>query len=738
MFIGGLLDLTDNIVEGEIEPPAGVVRYDEDDPYLVVAADKGTATFSDVANAVSADYGFWLGDAFASGGSSGYDHKQMGITARGAWESVKRHFRELGQNVQEQDFTVVGIGDMSGDVFGNGMLLSRHIRLIGAFDHRHVFLDPDPDAGASWEERRRLFELGRSTWADYDHELISEGGGVFPRAAKSIPLSPQVRDALDVREEALPPNEVIRALLRAPVDLLWNGGVGTYVKARSESDGDAGDKANDAVRVNGAELRCRVIGEGGNLGLTQRGRIEYARAGGRVNTDAIDNSGGVDCSDREVNIKVLLDRAVIAGDLTRKQRDELLREMTPAVADLVLKDNYEQTETLSLAETHAVGMVDVHARFLERLEAAHELDRELEALPSGEELGERSREDSGLTRPELAVALAYSKIHLYRELLDSDVPEDPHLSAELDRYFPAPLPQRFPDEIRAHRLRREIIATQVINNMQHGGGITFAYRLHEETGAPASEIARAYAAARDIFSMRAQWAEVEELDNRVAAEVQLDMLLEGRRLVERGSRWLLGHRNRPLDIGATVHFFAPGAAALFDAVPRLLGPSDVEPLTVKADELEQAGVPPGLAHGVASLPTMFATFDIVEVAAESGLDVQDVAAVHFRLGERLELHWLRDRIVALPRDDRWRALARAALRDDLYSLHRSLTAEVLRGSGPNGSVRERVDQWVESNPASERCLQTLAEIRVGHVFDTTTLPVAVREVRNLLQAGARS
>jgi glutamate dehydrogenase len=737
-FISGLLDLTDNIAGADIEPPPDVVRYDEDDPYLVVAADKGTATLSDVANEVAAEYGFWLGDAFASGGSSGYDHKQMGITARGAWESVRRHFRELGQDVQEQDFSAVGIGDMSGDVFGNGMLLSKHIRLVGAFDHRHVFLDPDPDAERSWEERRRLFELERSSWADYDRELISEGGGVFARSAKSIPLSEQARAALDVREEALAPNDLVRALLRAPVDLLWNGGIGTYVKAKAESHADAGDKANDAVRVDAAELRCRVVGEGGNLGLTQSARVEYARAGGRINTDAIDNSGGVDCSDREVNIKIVLDQAVAAGDLTRRQRDELLVEMTPAVAQLVLTDNYEQVETLSLAEAHAAGMVDVHTRFLDALEHSRKLDRELEALPTGEELAERNREDRGLTRPELAVALAYSKIDLYAELLDSDVPEDPHLSAELDRYFPAPLPQRFADHIRGHRLRREIISTQVINNMQHGGGITFAFRLHEESGAPASEIARAYAAARDTFAMRTQWAEIEALDGEVAAEVQVKMLLEGRRLVERGSRWLLGHRSRPLDIGAAVHFFAPGATALFKALPRLLGPSDVEPLMVQADEFEQAGVPPGLAQRVAGLATMFSTFDIVEVAAQAELEVEEVAAVHFRLGQRLELHWLRDRIVALPRDDRWRALARAALRDDLYSLHRGLTAEVLRDTEPGASGSERVDGWVERNPASERCLQTLAEIRVGHVFDTTTLPVAVREVRNLLQASART
>ncbi|MFL5849077.1 MAG: NAD-glutamate dehydrogenase domain-containing protein, partial [Solirubrobacteraceae bacterium] len=520
--------------------------------------------------------------------------------------------------------------------------------------------------------------------------------------------------------------------------LLWNGGIGTYVKGNGETHADAGDKANDGVRVNASDLRCGVVGEGGNLGLTQYARVEYALRGGRINNDAIDNSGGVDCSDREVNIKVLLEQVVTSGDLSRKQRDELLAAMTGTVAELVLKDNREQTESLSLAEAQSGGMVDVHTRFLEALEQSRNLDRGLEALPSGEELAERARDDRGLTRPELAVALAYSKIDLYAELLDSDVPEDPHLSAELDRYFPNPLSQRFGDQIRAHRLRREIIATQVINNMTHGGGTTFAFRLHEESGAPASEIARVYAAARDIFAMRSQWGEIEALDSKVAADMQVRLLLEGRRLVERGSRWLLAHRSRPLDIGATVSFFSPGATALQKALQRLLGPSDVEPLMVEADEYERAGVPPGLAHRVAGLATMFSTFDIVEVAVDAGLDVEEVAAVYFKLGERLELHWLRDRIVALPRDDRWRALARAALRDDLYSLHRGLTAEVLRDTDSKTSAAERVDGWVARNPASERCLQTLAEIRLGHVFDTTTLPVAVREVRNLLLASGRS
>jgi glutamate dehydrogenase len=731
-FIRGLLDLTDNIVDGEIAAPAGVVRYDEDDPYLVVAADKGTATFSDVANGISGEYGFWLGDAFASGGATGYDHKKMGITARGAWESVKRHFRELGHNVQEQDFTVAGIGDMSGDVFGNGMLLSRHIRLIGAFNHRHIFIDPDPDPEPSFEERRRLFELPGSSWSDYDAERISEGGGVFPRTAKSIPLSPQARAALGIEDEALPPNDVIHALLRAPVDLLWNGGIGTYVKASAETHAEAGDKANDAVRVSADELRCRVVGEGGNLGLTQQARIEFALAGGKVNTDAIDNSAGVDCSDREVNIKILLDAVVSSGDLTNKQRNDLLAQMTEPVAELVLKDNYEQTETLSLAEAQAAGMIDVHQRFLRRLEQGQRLDRDLESLPNDEELAERKRDHLGLTRPELATLLAYSKIYLYGALLESDVPEDPHLSAELEHYFPDPLPERFGEQMRDHRLRREIAATQIVNNMLHGGGTTFAFRLHAEAGAPAAEIARAYAVARDIFQMRPQWGEIEALDNRVSAEVQIEMLLEGRRLIERGSRWLLRNLDWPIAIAPAVRYFEPGAAALYESVPRLLDGPDAEPIERRAAELRKSAVPDRLAMRVASLGTMFAALDIVQVADETGLDVESVAAVHFQIGSRLQLHWLRDRIVELPRDDRWRALARAALRDDLYGLHRALTAEVLRSDGFPDDPAEKVREWIDRNPASERSLETLADIRVGRTFDLTTLPVAVREVRNLI------
>ncbi len=733
-FIRGLLDITDNIVGGEIVVPADVVRYDEDDPYLVVAADKGTATFSDIANAISVESGFWLGDAFASGGSTGYDHKRMGITARGAWESVERHFRELGHNVAEEDFTVVGIGDMSGDVFGNGMLLSRHIRLIAAFNHRDIFLDPDPDPETSFEERRRLFELPRSSWSDYDPARISAGGGVHSREAKSIPLTEQVRAALQIDAYDLAPNELIRAILRAPADLLWNGGIGTYVKAERETHSNVGDKTNDAVRVDAGELRCRVIGEGGNLGLTQRARIAFGLGGGHVNTDAIDNSAGVDCSDHEVNIKILLDAVVAAGDLTRKQRNELLAQMTDEVAELVLTDNYEQGETLSLAEVQSASMIDVHARFIRGLEQAGRLDRGLEALPSDEAIAERKAAGKGLTRPELATLVAYSKLELHDELVDSDVPEDPHLSGELERYFPRVLSERFGAEMREHRLRREITATQVVNNVLHGGGSTFAFRLSEELGALPSETARAYAVARDVFEMRPLWSQIEGLDNRIDAAMQTRMLLDGRTLVERATRWLLRNRRRPLPIAATVAFFEPGAAALYRALPRLLDTEQAEQLALRLEEYANAGVPLEVAQRSASLAPMFSALDIVEVAHDLELDVEAVAAVHFRLGARLHMQWLRERISELPRDDRWNALARAALREDLNTLHRTLTADVARGAPSAAEADARIDTWIAGNPAAERCLTTLTDIQQGLVFDLTTLAVGVREVRNLIQA----
>ena len=546
LFISALLDVTDNLDGGKVVPPKDVVRHDPDDPYLVVAADKGTATFSDLANEISTRYGFWLGDAFASGGSAGYDHKKMGITAKGAWESVKRHFRDLGVDTQTTDFTVVGIGDMSGDVFGNGMLLSRHIRQVAAFDHRHIFIDPDPDPEGSFAERERIFHLPRSSWDDYDRSLISEGGGIWPRSAKSIPLSPQVRAALGITTElsALPPTELIKAILTAPVDLLWNGGIGTYVKSTAESHADAGDKANDVVRVNGRQLRCKVVGEGGNLGLTQRGRIEYALAGGHIATDFLDNSAGVDCSDHEVNIKILLDRVVAAGEMDRTQRDELLAEMTDEVAELVLRDNYEQATALGNARSQSRSLLPVHKRLIGELEKRGQLDRTLEDLPNDEELDSRVELGIGLTGPEFAVLLAYVKIVLKHEILDSELPDEAWTEGVLVDYFPTPLRERFADAMTEHPLRREVVTTQLVNEAVNRGGTSFFHRASEETGASAADVLRASIVVREVYGLNDLHRAVESLDNQVPTESQTAVYLEMRRLLDRAVRWMVSNRRR--------------------------------------------------------------------------------------------------------------------------------------------------------------------------------------------------
>ena len=732
-FMRGLLDLTDTIRGGETVPPPDVMRHDEDDPYLVVAADKGTATFSDVANAISTDeYDFWLGDAFASGGSTGYDHKAMGITARGAWESVRRHFRELGLDPERDPITAVGIGDMSGDVFGNGMLLSRSLRLVAAFDHRHVFLDPHPEPEQAFAERERLFALPGSSWADYDESLVSRGGGVFPRTAKAIPLSPEVRAVLDVPAETATPNELIRAVLRAPVDLLWNGGIGTYVKAEAERHVEVGDKTNDAVRVDAADLRCRVVGEGGNLGFTQLARVEYALGGGRIFMDAIDNSAGVDCSDHEVNIKILLDAAVRAGDLTEKQRNALLAEMTDEVAALVLRDNYDQAQALSTSLAQAASMAEVHERYLRSLEATGTLSRALEFLPGDEALAERRGAGGGLTAPELAILLSYTKASLADELVSSQAPDEPFFVRELERYFPSVLRERFGDEIAAHPLRREIVASRVANELVNRAGTTFAFRLGDETGAGTADVARAYAAVRDVFGLPGLWGEIEALDGAVPATVQVSMTLAVRILLERAARWVLRNRPRPLDVEAIVARFQPGASGLAEVVPELLGAGEAEAARAKAERLVEAGVPPELARRLAHLEALVPALDLVELTERSGLGLVDVATVYYELGARLELHWLRDRIVALPRGTRWEAMARAALRDDVYAEQAALAAAVV-GTCTEHDPRERVDAWLERHAAAaERCLRVLADIRSGGGLDLARLSVGVRELRNLI------
>jgi len=734
ILMRGLLDLTDNIVDGEIVPPADTVRCDGDDPYLVVAADKGTATFSDIANQISADYGFWLGDAFASGGSQGYDHKEMGITARGAWESVKRHFRGLGVNIQAQDFTAVGIGDMAGDVFGNGMLRSRHTRLIGAFNHMHVFLDPSPDPERSFAERERLFALPRSSWDDYDREAISKGGGVYPRSLKSIPLSPEVRAVLGVEEEAMPPNALIRALLSAPVDLLWNGGIGTYVKAAGERDTDVGDHANDGVRIDATALRCRVVGEGGNLGFTQLGRIEAARRGTLINTDAIDNSAGVDCSDHEVNIKILLNAVVASGDMTEKQRNTLLAGMTDEIASLVLRDNYLQTKALALAVTEAPAMLEVHSRQIRALERAGHIDRAVEFLPDAEMISERSAAGEGLASPELAVLIAYCKITLFHELVNSELPQDRYLAADLEAYFPTALRERFRERMPDHRLSREIIATVVANELVNRSGTTFEFRLTEETGATPADIVRAHIIAREVFDLRDVWSEIEALDNSVREAVLIRMLFEGRKLLERASRWLLRNRPRPLDIGAEIAYFRAGALELAASFPALLSGQTGATTDVLARELVKAGVSKALATRVAGFTDLYAALDLVEVGQTIGRPVAEVAEVYLRLGGELDMHWLRDRINALPRENRWQTLSRGALRDDLYAQERNLAANVLASSPAGMDARKQVSAWLKRHAdGAGRVRAVMAELKAAGEVDFTMLSVAIREIRGLYQ-----
>jgi glutamate dehydrogenase len=731
-FIRGLLDLTDNIVDGRLVPPPQVVRRDGDDAYLVVAADKGTATFSDIANAVAAEYGFWLGDAFASGGSAGYDHKRLGITARGGWECVKRHFRELGLDIQKTAFTAAGIGDMSGDVFGNGMLLSRHTRLQAAFDHRHIFLDPNPDPSVSFAERQRLFDLPRSSWDDYDRSRISKGGGVFPRDAKSITLSAEARALLGLETASAAPTEIMRAILRMPVDLLWNGGIGTYVKASRESNAEVGDRANDALRIDGRQLRAKVVGEGGNLGLTQRGRIEYALAGGRLNTDFIDNSAGVNTSDVEVNLKILLNPIVQAGGLTAGERNRLLAGMSGEVCELVLRNNYLQSQAISTLELQARARLSEFQHLIRSLERSGDLNRALEFLPTDDELTERRKAGAGLTRPELAILLAYSKIWLNNHLLDSDVPEDPYLSSELERYFPAPVRRRFARAISRHRLRREIIATATTNSLVNRMGPTFVPRAQEDTGAEPAQIARAYTAAREIFEVRTVWSQIEELDNRVPAKVQYAAAFETSRLLRHTTYWLLARRHA-LKVDAAVAEFRAGAHELQSRIGQVLCGSWREQFEqVRAQHL-QAGLPTELAARVASLEANNASLDIVELARSQRIAVAEAARIYFEAGACTGLDWLRQQIDRLPVEGPWQATARTGLRDAALRLHRRLAERVLSRSR-DGSASERVAAWqAAAGKDLAHWQRTLADMRAAGAADFATLTVGVESLRKLAE-----
>jgi glutamate dehydrogenase len=732
LFVSALLDLTDNLVGGAVVPPDLTVRYDDDDTYLVVAADKGTATFSDIANELAISRGMWLGDAFASGGSHGYDHKAMGITARGGWESVKRHFRELGRNIEVDRFTAVGIGDMSGDVFGNAMLLSPHTRLVAAFDHRHVFVDPNPDPRPSFLERARLFALPRSSWADYDAEFISAGGGVYPRDAKSIELSVQAREALGTDAESLTPDELINVVLRAPVDLLWNGGIGTYVKAADESHADVGDKANDAIRVDGRDLRVKILGEGGNLGVTQRGRIEFAEAGGRIYTDAIDNSAGVDCSDHEVNIKIVLDQVVAAGDLDFGQRNEFLAEMTDEVATLVLANNHNQTQALSTARSEAASMADVHARYMANLESRGLLNRDLERLPDAEAMADRRQAGVGLTTPELAVLLAYTKNILSADLIASAVPDDAVFESLLIDYFPTPMRERFAEQIRTHRLRREIIANRLSNLVVDRGGTSMVYRLTQETSAPSHDVAAAHMAAWEIFELDDLSRCVNDLEAVLSAERQLAIHLAGRQLAERATRLLVRNRPYPFSASSAIADLAGSVQDVLVHLPDHLTGTDRSDFDRSTKELSAAGMPDEISRRVASLVSSLAALDIVEVAESSGVAADAVAAVHFTIADELELFWLRDRVLDLPRDTQWSSLARLDLRGDLYSYHRLLTAQVVVDTD-GIEPRELVSRWMDRHHVPVGYYRdTIAEIRAVGPTDLTTLLVASREVRTLI------
>ena len=736
IFISGLLDITDNLKDGGVVPPANVVRHDDDDPYLVVAADKGTATFSDIANGIAIDYGFWLGDAFASGGSAGYDHKKMGITARGAWVGVQRHFRERGINVQKDVITVVGVGDMAGDVFGNGLLMSETLQLVAAFNHLHIFIDPNPDPASSFAERKRLFDLPRSAWSDYDSSLMSEGGGIFPRSAKSITITPQMKERFAIEADKLTPTELLNALLKAPVDLLWNGGIGTYVKSSEESHADVGDKANDALRVNGDELRCKVVGEGGNLGMTQLGRVEFGLNGGATNTDFIDNAGGVDCSDHEVNIKILLNEVVQAGDMTEKQRNQLLGSMTDEVAALVLGNNYKQTQALSLAARRAKERIAEYKRLMADLESRGKLDRAIEFLPSEEQLAERIAANQGLSRAELSVLISYSKIDLKEALLKSLVPDDDYLTRDMETAFPPSLVHKFADAMRRHRLKREIVSTQIANDLVNNMGITFVQRLKESTGMSPANVAGAYVIVRDIFHLPHWFRQIEALDYQVPAEVQLTLMDELMRLGRRATRWFLRSRRNEQDAGRDVAHFGPQIAALGLKLDELLEGPTRERWQTRYQSFVEAGVPELLARMVAGTTHLYTLLPIIEASDVTGQDPAQVAKAFFAVGSALDLTWYLQEISNLSVENNWQALAREAFRDDIDLQQRAITISVLQMVDAPEDMDARVALWMEQHRVMvERWRAMLDDLRAATGTDYAMYAVANRELVDLALSG---
>ena len=738
-FVRGLLDITDNLVAGEVVPPPQVVCKDDADPYLVVAADKGTATFSDIANELAAEYRFWLGDAFASGGSVGYDHKKMGITARGAWVSVQRHFRELGVDVQTAPVTLIGIGDMSGDVFGNGLLQSRSIQLVAAFNHQHIFIDPTPNPEQSYAERERLFQLPRSSWSDYNAELISAGGGVFSRAAKSVRITPEMRERFAIDADALTPNELISALLTAPVDLIWNGGIGTYIKCSRESNAEVGDKTNDSLRVNGCDVRAKVLGEGGNLGITQLGRIEYGLNGGLSNTDFIDNAGGVDCSDHEVNIKILLNDVVQEGDMTLKQRNELLVQMTDEVAQLVLKNNYRQTGAISVARSETLYRMGEYKRYIHALVNDGKLDRELEYIPSDEELHDRIVNGKGLTRPELCTLLSYTKAILKDELTHSTLPDDDYICHEIEKAFPRVLVERFPQPLYGHKLRREIVATQVASSMVDFMGITFVHQMKDAAGASVADIARAFIASRDVFDLESWWHQIETLDHKIDASEQLAMMRMLIRLMRRGTRWFLRNHRCGVNVREAIDRFQAGVRAVASSLPSVLSGPRREVWESRHNQYVEKGVPSQLATFIAGADSMLPVLGIIQAAEVTGRPVTEVAEVYFAVGSHLDLYWFNEEINALTIENHWQALAREAYRDDLDWQQRTLTVGVLQlGSGAD-SVEQRVADWAAHHePMINRWKSLISEFHSMEVKEFSMYGVALRELMDLAQTTLHS
>lgn len=741
-FIRGLLDITDNIVDDKVIPPKQVVRYDEDDTYLVVAADKGTASFSDIANGIANEYSFWLGDAFASGGSVGYDHKKMGITARGAWVSVERHFRKLGLDPTKDDFTVIGIGDMAGDVFGNGMLLSRHIKLVAAFNNMHIFLDPNPDPEKSFVERQRLFQTPRSTWMDYKPELISPGGGVYARSAKSIPLSPELRELLGTEAEHMVPSELIRLILKSPVDLLWNGGIGTFVKSSLETNQDVGDKHNDFIRIDGSELNVRAVGEGGNLGFTQLGRIEYALRGGIINTDFIDNSAGVNCSDHEVNIKILLNALVSNGQMTLEERNRLLEQMTDEVSELVLRDNYETTQILDLESSVTQHTMDIFRRFMTELEKRGRLDRKLEFLPTDKAILERKANNKLFTSPEIAVLLSYCKLYLKQDILATDLPELAFFEKHLTTAFPQPLRERYLPQMKQHRLRREIIATQLSKSITDHMGINFVERLQGESGCSVALVVRAYSMTESVYQLSTLWRQIEALDSQVDIATQQYMMLQLYYLIRRGTRWFLRNRKADQDVQQTIDDFSPLISDLIKGLPEFLPAENLELLRVEEDSLIEKGVPEALANRMASCSILFTSLDLVEASRISHFTLPEVAEIYYLLGNLLDLNWLRESINNYPIETQWGELGRSSFRDDLDRVQRELSINVLlltKKKMKKATINERFEVWSQEHRIfTDRWKNLLGDIKSAGSVEFVTYSVLLRELFDFVQASVIS